>query len=298
LFVSCLIAPFLKYLFDAMVISGSFIKELVNFKEGSYDFGRVMRRIILAVAAIGIYIFRKPLRIGSFATVGIKHTSGWWEQLRMGFYISTGIFILYLVFLWGIGIKVVDIDFRSAGDLFVQLFKILLIAGIVACIEEVFFRGFIFQSLLADMRAVPAICISSIFYSLLHFFKAKYSVSPGIQPFVGFAVIFYSFENIVVNISSILPSVIGLFLVGVVLSYACLRTKSLYFAIGLHAGWVFLIKANRLFLDHAGKESGWLYGDSKVVTGILGWILLMVTLILVRFVTGDVNSGKDTARIG
>ncbi|WP_169703713.1 CPBP family intramembrane glutamic endopeptidase [Candidatus Kuenenia stuttgartensis] len=31
----------------------------------------------------------------------------------------------------------------------------------------------------------------------------------------------------------------GLFIVGVVLSYAYLKTNSLYLSIGLHAGWIF-----------------------------------------------------------
>ena len=82
-----------------------------------------------------------------------------------------------------------------------------------------------------------------------------------------------------------MPTIIGIFLVGVVLSYACLRTNSLYFAIGLHAGWIFLIKTNILLFDHVDTNFRWLFGDSKVVTGVLGWGLLIVTLFLVRLVT-------------
>ncbi len=81
------------------------------------------------------------------------------------------------------------------------------------------------------------------------------------------------------------PTLVGIFLVGVVLSYACLRTNSLYFAIGLHAGWIVLIKTNILLFDHVGTNLRWLFGDSKVVTGVLGWGLLIVTLFLVRLVT-------------
>ncbi len=89
----------------------------------------------------------------------------------------------------------------------------------------------------------------------------------------------------IVNFTAIMPTMIGLFLVGVVLSCACLRPNSLYFAVGLHAGWVFLIKTNILLFDHVGTNLRWLFGDSKVVTGVLGWGLLIVTLFLVRFVT-------------
>lgn len=170
--------------------------------------------------------------------------------------------------------------------------------GSVGCIEEILFRGFIFQSLLADLQTVSAICISSLFYSLLHFFKVKLLVTPGFQPFIGFIVIYQSFKDIAVNFPAILPLIIGLFLVGVVLSYAYFRTKSLYLAIGIHAGWIFLIKANKLFFDHVGMNLKWLFGDSKMITGALGWSFLIFTLILIRFVTKAkvACNGKDTAR--
>ena len=164
--------------------------------------------------------------INSLATIGIKHTSGWWEHLQMGFFLSTGIFILYTSFLFITGTKILQVDAKSLGDLFFQLFKILLIAGLVGCIEEIFFRGFIFQSFLREyayryLQCVPA----ALFYSLLHFFKAKLLVLPGFQPFIGFIVIYQSFSNIIVNFTAIMPTMIGLFLVGVVLSYACSEDK-------------------------------------------------------------------------
>ena len=270
--------------------------DLLHYKHGSYDFGKIMRRIMLAVAILLIFLLRKPLRLRSFATVGLKNTQGWWGQVQMGFFLSTGMFLFYTAFLYINGVKIFDPDAKSLGVIILQLLKMLLIASLVACIEETFFRGFIFQSLLEDMSAVSAVCISSLFFSVLHFFKVKFLVSPGIQPFVGFLVIYQSFKNIAVNFTDILPSVIGLFLVGVVLSYACLRTKSLYLAMGLHAGWVFLIQMNRFFFDHIKTNLTWFFGDSKVVTGMLGWSLLIVTLFLVRFVTKVPFNGKNAAR--
>ncbi|MBI2470630.1 MAG: CPBP family intramembrane metalloprotease [Planctomycetes bacterium] len=285
LFLSSLIAPIIKLSCDALIPLSPFMTDLLNYKHGSYDFGRVMRRIVLAVSFLIIYLFRKPLMVNSLATIGIKHTQGWWEHLQMGFLLSTGIFILYTTFLFVTGTKTLQIDANSIGDLVFQLLKFLLIAGIVGWIEEVFFRGFIFQSFLRDMRTISAVCASSLFYSLLHFFKAKLLVSPGFHPFVGFEVIYQSFSNIITNFTDIMPTMIGIFLVGMVLSYACLRTNSLYLAIGLHAGWIFLIKTNILFFDHVKTAPKWLFGDSKVISGMLGWGLLIVTLFLVRFVT-------------
>lgn len=258
---------------------------LLDYEHGNYDFGKVMRRIMLAVAVLVIFLLRKPLLLKSSAMIGIKNTQGWWGQLRMGFFLGAGILILYTTFLYVNGTKISEIEVKSFGDLVFQLSKILFVAGLIGFIEEIFFRGFILQSLLKDMQTVFAIFISSILYSSLHFLKIELHASPGIQPCIGFMVLYQFLENLILNFTTILPSLVGLFLVGVVLSYACIRTNSLYFAIGLHAGWVFIIKMNHLFLDNAKSSLRWLYGDSNMVTGVLGWILLIVTLFLIRFLT-------------
>ncbi len=143
--VSCLLAPLIKIAVDLVVSQSALMADLLKYKHGSYDFGKVMRRIILGVAILVIFLFRKPLMINSLSTIGIKHTTGWWEHLQMGFFLSTGIFILYTSFLFITGTKILQVDAKSLGDLFFQLFKFLLIAGLVGCIEEIFFRGFIFR---------------------------------------------------------------------------------------------------------------------------------------------------------
>lgn len=295
--LSSLLAPLVKALLDACLPSNSLLADLVNYERGTYDFGRVMRRIITGVTIIVVLLFRKTLKIGFFATNGIKYTYEWRNCFQTGFLLGAGMFILYTAFLYSNGTKVLDIDAKSTGDFFIQLIKILMAAGIIGCIEEVFFRGFIFQSFLEDMHALSAMCFSSLFYAMLHFFKIKSPVLPGIQPFVGFLVIYQFFQNIAINFVSNLPSLVGLVLVGIVLSYACLRTKSLYFAVGLHTAWVFLIKTNKMLFDHRGSKLNWLFGDSNVVTGVLGWGLLIVTLILIKLSTSDSDLKPQTSPI-
>jgi membrane protease YdiL (CAAX protease family) len=79
-----------------------------------------------------------------------------------------------------------------------------------------------------------------------------------------------------------LPAIIGLFLVGVVLSYAFIKTKSLYLSIGIHAGMVFMMKTDALFLVRVRGKLGWLFGDSDLVTGALVWSLLIFILFVIK----------------
>ncbi|MBM4053267.1 MAG: CPBP family intramembrane metalloprotease [Planctomycetes bacterium] len=296
LFASSIIAPMVKMFLDAFLPSNSFFVKLLDYENGSYNFARVMRRIIMAVAILFIFLLRKSLMFPSFGTIGLKPSKGCWQQLQMGFLISIGMFIFYFTFLYIYGTITFQMDIKSFGSLFGKLLSLILIAVIVGCVEELIFRGFIFQSVLRDTKVLFAVFFSSIFYSLLHFFKSDFLATPGFQPFVGFIVVYQSFANIILNIAEILPLIIGLFIVGTILSYAYLKSNSLYLPIGLHAGWVFLIKANRLFFDFVGSKSGWLFGDRKLINGLIGWIFLIVTLLIVHFFTKTLHNGKNPAR--
>ena len=70
-------------------------------------------------------------------------------------------------------------------------------------------------------------------------------------------------------------------LLGMLLAYAYLWTDSLPFAIGLHAGWVFLVMTPGLLLrEPTGIE--WLYGEQGVLAGAVGWTLLLLMIPLLR----------------
>ncbi|MDR4509994.1 MAG: CPBP family intramembrane metalloprotease [Candidatus Brocadiaceae bacterium] len=292
LFLSSLIAPFIKAVLDSLLSTSSSLADILHYEEGQYNFARVMRRIMLLTALFLIFFLRKSFVVDTLAAIGIKPIKGWLDQLKTGIFLSTGMFIFCIIALYISGTQKLETDLKSFGNILFHLLEIMMVAGLVACIEEVFFRGFIFQNLLRDMKVMPAICISSLMYSFLHFFSAKLPVAPGIQPFVGFVVVYHSFASIILKFTTILPSVIGLFCAGIVLSYAFLRTQSLYCSIGLHAGWIFLLKSNKFFFDDVYKKPHWFFGDNEIVTGMLSWCLLLATLILVRFVTKAPYNGK------
>lgn len=85
----------------------------------------------------------------------------------------------------------------------------LLFFWLAAAYEEIWFRGYGFQALVEGVGPWPAAIVTSGLFSLLH----------GLNPNFGPA----AFVNI--------------FLAGVMLAMAYLRTRSLWFATALHAGW-------------------------------------------------------------
>ncbi len=281
-FISCILAPIKKVPLDFMLEKTGFMADTVDYENGVYDFGKVMRRIMMVVTLIVFIVFRKSLRFGTLISSSLKTRPGFFRQFLLGFSLA----VLSLLIYYGIGLIsgtwIIHMDYDSAGVIILIIVEYVLIACLIGVMEEIFFRGFVLQSFMENMSVPMAVCVCSLIYSVLHFFKADVLVSTGFQPFVGFATMAQLFKPLFFHLVKHLPAIIGLFLVGIVLSYAFIRTKSLYLSIGLHSGMVFMMKADGMFLVRIREKLGWLFGDSKLVTGILIWFFLVCILIVIK----------------
>jgi uncharacterized protein len=293
-FISCILAPIKKVPLDFMLEKTGFMAETVDYENGVYDFGKVMRRILMLVALIVFIVFRKSLRFGKLISSGLKIRPGFFRQFLFGFSMA----VLSILIYYGIGLIsgawIIHMDYDSAGVIILNIIKYALIACLIGVMEEIFFRGFVLQSFMENMSMPVAVCVCSLIYSVLHFFKADVFVSTGFQPFVGFATMAQFLKPLFYHLVKHLPAIIGIFLVGVVLSYAFIRTKSLYLSIGLHSGMVFMVKADTMFLSRMREKLVWLFGgDSKLVTGILIWaFLICILLVIKKIYSNSHNYGK------
>ena len=279
--ISCIIGPIIKVPLDFMLENMGILTKTVDYGDGTYDFGKVMRRILMLSALITFVIFGRSLNIATLMSSGFKQRHRCLKRFSLGLLLATTSLLVFYSLALIFGAWIIDVDFSSVGIIISKIIKYLLIGCLIGCIEEAFFRGFILQSFMEDMSVPAAICASSLLYSILHFFRADVFVSTGFQAFVGFTTMAQFFKPIFLQFWSNLPSVIGLFLVGVVLSYAFVKTKSLYLSIGLHSGWVFMMKADGMFLTRIREKTGILFGDSQLVTGIIGWIFLLCILFVI-----------------
>jgi uncharacterized protein len=100
-------------------------------------------------------------------------------------------------------------DSGTAGEYATFLAWTLLFFSIAAAFEEIVFRGYPFQVLVVWIGAWPAILLASLLFAALHGSNPNFN--------------WIAFANI--------------FLAGILLSLAYLRTRSLWFATGVHVGW-------------------------------------------------------------
>ncbi len=284
---------------DFMLVKTGFMADTVDFENGMYDFGKVMRRILMLVALIMFIVFRKSLSFGALVSSGLKLRPGFLKNFLFGFLLAGLAILVYYGFGLLSGARAIHLDYDSAGDIIEHIVGYLLIGCLIAIIEEILFRGFVLQSFQESMSAPMSVCVCSLIYSLLHFFRSDVIVSTGFQPFVGFVTIAQFFKPLFFEFLNNLSEIIGLFLLGVVLSYAFVKTKTLYFSIGFHAGCVFMMKADGMFLNRDREKMKWLFGGSELINGVLTWFFLICIFFIIRKVysgTLNVNQEKNILR--
>ena len=249
-------------------------------------FSRVFNRAFMIVGIIAGILARRyiiPDHVKELLLVGIRRG---WRYLLTGWLLAVGSMVLLVALM-------------AAADIFTPFFRLSLGESLSRCVsglfagafagffEELFFRGILFLGLREQSGSLRAYVLANLFYSVLHFVKPGESYFlNGLEPLAGFRHLASTFEPFLEPLE-IAPGVFGLFLIGVVLSYALTRTSSLYLSIGLHAGWVFALKSMRVFGDFTRGDLGWLFGstDPKIVSGVVTWIGIALVGVAVYHLT-------------
>lgn len=145
-----------------------------------------------------------------------------------------------------------------------------LLTGItVSVIEETFFRGALFTAIRRhNHNAASAIIWSSILYAILHFFQLPDISTNKIE----IANIVYSVIKAIYAIFQIhnLDALIALLSAGIFLALIREHAKHLGWNIGIHAGWILIIKISHIYTD-VNVNSTWINLVSNY-DGITGWL--------------------------
>jgi hypothetical protein len=252
--------------------------------EERVPFARIFNRAFM-IAGITLFIVARRYLISTEIKplLAVKASTAW-QAFLTGCGLALGSMALLLALM-------------TVADVYTPFFRLSLgkslsrIAGALASgvfvgfMEEIFFRGLLFVGFLQRGQPLRAYVLANLFYSALHFVK------PGNDYFLdrldflaGFRHLLTTFQPFL-EPATLLPGFIGLFLIGVVLSYALVRTGHLYLSIGLHAGWIIALKTVRVFGNYSRVDLGWLFGatDPKIVSGVAAWIgILLVGLAIMQ----------------
>ena len=177
----------------------------------------ILNRTVLLVAALAASaVCARLLESRSFASVGYKLHAGWLKDFSLGNLLGALTLALAVAISFIAGAVSFEPRVATPQAVLFNAIILLVIFLIAAAFEEVLVRGFIFQALLHNFRAmlgdrgaaVP-IVITSVAFGVMHIF----------------------------NPSATVFSVANTMLAGVWLGVAYLKTRSLWLATALHAAW-------------------------------------------------------------
>lgn len=279
--LTSLLSPWIAALWNLI------IEPTAGWQASPYSFPRIFSRLFMILAVVLFFFCRSLLKIPSSSQLGLQPMAEGYKNLLRGFFVALASLVALGLIMSMSGIFTPYFRLSAAVAL-ERSFKALLAALTVGFLEEIFFRGIIFKGLLEDWRPLGALLATNLFYSGIHFVKPteKIAYSAGFDPWMGVRHLISSFQPFI-EPTMLFPGIFGLFLIGLVLSYAFLRTGSLYLSIGLHAGWVFGLKTIRVFGDYRREDLGWLFGstDPKLVSGAAGWIIILAVGITIHWMT-------------
>lgn len=160
----------------------------------------------LAYTLILCYVFCNFLEHKSVWDLGLRIREG--EVLNFVLGTLIGIFMITVVFLIEYHLKLIYVEANSEIHISYLVYGLLTSLS-VALMEELVFRGYLFQNALLSLSENQSILLSSIIFGLMHIFN----------PNVNFLAI------IVISV------------IGVLLAICYLRTQTLYLPIGIHFAW-------------------------------------------------------------
>jgi membrane protease YdiL (CAAX protease family) len=256
---------------------------------GRAKFGRYFNRAMLLSALFLLpVLLRRIRRLRSAA--GLGATDSWsrlcWSsvavQIVIGCVVAGGM-------LWGLGaileVAGAYVPKPSPPSLGKLVSKVLIPAVAASLLEEWLFRGVLLGLWLRVARAAAAGIGSALLFAFLHFLEPPAGTviaDPG-QAFAGFRLL----GKILLHFTDPLFFVADfatLLAVGLILAWARVRTGSLWFSIGLHAGWIIVFKAFNLYYQTVPGHALYPWGVGESLrSGILPLVTLGITAAICHF---------------
>jgi len=242
---------------------------------GDFKFSRVYNRVFEGLLVVGILLGWRRLDLGNATEIGLRRP-GWARDLRRGLLIG-GIGV-------GAGVAACWLGEAMVPALRYDPLKTVwkaaagcLGAVIVAIGEEALFRGVLLRRFTTDMGRVGGILLTTAIYAIVHALRPGGSKEA--YPMAGIDRTVALFAPL--GEAGVLPSVVGLFGLGLVLAAARLATGSLWLSIGIHAAYVAVFRVGRLVLD-IRKTPAWLIGPGwpPLIGGVAGLVAVLVTAAL------------------
>jgi membrane protease YdiL (CAAX protease family) len=241
-----------------------------------YDFESYFHRALLLAAVVLLWPLLRALRVQTWRDLGLEKNPAAGADTVAGFLIAA-----LPLLCCGASLIVIHLYSLRHAFLWRKMPEVIFAATIVPMLEELLFRGFILGVLRRSFSRLSALVLTSALFSVIHFLKAPEMTTPNesvnwSSGFISIAHSFWQFGDPLLLAGGFLT----LFVIGCILADARFRTRSLWLAIGLHAGWIFANGAfskaahrTALALPWIGKDL--LIGIVPLTIALASWLLIL-----------------------
>lgn len=223
---------------------------------GNFAFHRVASRIAMLIFALELWWLARHLNIRTKADFG--YGLAWRRflpQTALWTLIGAVSAIAGALFLLESQIRVQDPQFIVSTASIAKIFLVGVGSGIaVALMEETVFRGAMHTSIARDSGPWTAALLTAPLFALLHFFAKVRIPAEEVHWGSGFDLLMRSFAPLSQPLA-VLDSFLAWLAVGLVLSLTRALTGNIAIAIGLHAGWVILLRMLQQSTVHGGPTA-------------------------------------------
>jgi membrane protease YdiL (CAAX protease family) len=239
-----------------------------------FEFESFFHRALLLGAVLFFWPFLRWLGIRSWRDLGLAPNRHWARDAGIGFLVSAlpVLCCAGVLLFQGVYTMRPSVAWDKVGS-------IALTAAAVPFIEETLFRGLFLGVLLRSNRPLPASLLSAGIFSIVHFLKAPDQTTTSVTWTSGFVSLAHSFDQFTQPML-VLAGFTTLFLIGLILADARLRTRSLWLAIGLHAGWILASGAFNKIAHREILALPWL--GKNLLIGIVPLGVCAVSWLLLR----------------
>jgi membrane protease YdiL (CAAX protease family) len=239
------------------------------------DFQKFFNRGVLIAAFALLWPMIRWLHVGGLRDLGLDRDAGSLHRIAAGFIISAlcvaamaGSYVAAEVYRWKKSLPWGSIP------------PILLSSFVVAVLEEGLFRGGILGLLRRTMNSRAAIIATAAVFSAVHFLKPDETVEvPHVSWLSGFGLIPHVFHQFAEPLL-LLGGFTTIFVLGLMLADVTVRTRSLWMAIGLHAGVVFVKMSFSKFTKREWAKLPWIGEELQI--GLISVAVLLITWWLAR----------------
>jgi membrane protease YdiL (CAAX protease family) len=258
-----------------------------------WPFHRIVSRLWQLVLLAALLVAMRRLRLRGRVDWGYGLPRRvFLRQLGAGLAIGAATMLPMSLAMHALGLHVLRPGF-DAGLLAAAVLEGAAIGLAVAVVEETFFRGLMYRAIERESGFAAAAWCTALVYASIHFFARVKIPATEVAWDSGFRLLGGALANLSHPLI-IIDSFVTLVLVGLLLALARRRTGAIAACIGLHMGWVWVIKAT-LAVSREVEPSAFSHLVSRF-DGYTGWLVAAwaALLILVARRQGWLAASSDT----